>query len=268
MHRTYRQRGCPLEGGLRRDGARGFTLIELLVVIAVIAILAAMLFPVFSRAREMARKTTCVSNASQIAKAWMMYVQDYDEMAMPLGYWCCPGQGWVKEWRWYGSQDRAGLHHEEGLLYPYMRNVDIKGCPTRPEIGRPLDGNLGFGYNDKYLAPNVVVGRPVQQIYTVPASMAAIQSPAETVVFYDSARLVRGQLQSTPFGCPPSMGGSCFHGRHNEMGNVIWADGHVKAERPKPIPRGSLSLELLQQQHVGDIDRDGDPATDELWDLQ
>src|SRR5712692_7814212 len=66
--------------GRRRPQGRGFTLIELLVVIAIIAILAAILFPVFARAREQARKTTCASNMKQIATATLMYAQDYDEL--------------------------------------------------------------------------------------------------------------------------------------------------------------------------------------------
>src|SRR5438874_10562711 len=67
--------------------SKGFTLIELLVVIAIIAILAAILFPVFAQAREAARKITCVSNMKQLSLGWLMYVQDYDE-ANPMTAWC------------------------------------------------------------------------------------------------------------------------------------------------------------------------------------
>jgi len=66
-----------------RSQARGFTLIELLVVIAIIAILAAIIFPVFAKAREKARATACVSNVKQLGMGWMMYVQDYDETYPP-----------------------------------------------------------------------------------------------------------------------------------------------------------------------------------------
>src|SRR5881398_3296019 len=70
--------------GLSRPGRRAFTLIELLVVIAIIAILAAILFPVFAQAREKARTTSCLSNFKQGATSIMMYVQDYDESMMPM----------------------------------------------------------------------------------------------------------------------------------------------------------------------------------------
>jgi prepilin-type N-terminal cleavage/methylation domain-containing protein len=70
--------------GIRSKGPRGFTLIELLVVIAIIAILAAILFPVFAQAREKARQTACLSNVKQLGTGVMMYAQDYDE-TLPLG---------------------------------------------------------------------------------------------------------------------------------------------------------------------------------------
>ncbi|MEA3401690.1 MAG: DUF1559 domain-containing protein, partial [Armatimonadota bacterium] len=94
---------------------RGFTLIELLVVIAIIAILAAILFPVFSRAREKARQASCLSNLKQIGLATIMYATDYDD-TMPLT--CMPHAG--TPGRIYG--DRRYVHE---LLLPYMKNDDL-----------------------------------------------------------------------------------------------------------------------------------------------
>ncbi|HEX3000735.1 MAG TPA: DUF1559 domain-containing protein [Armatimonadota bacterium] len=92
------------------NGRRGgFTLIELLVVIAIIAILAAILFPVFARARENARKANCQSNLKQIGTAWSMYAQDYDEISVP---------GW----------SQAGTART--LLDPYIKNANVWGCPS------------------------------------------------------------------------------------------------------------------------------------------
>jgi len=94
---------------------RGFTLIELLVVIAIIAILAAILFPVFARAREQARKTACTSNLRQIGSAIMMYAQDYDEMLCPASTGVCPGPnsfGWAD------------------IIFPYVKNEKLFDCPT------------------------------------------------------------------------------------------------------------------------------------------
>jgi prepilin-type processing-associated H-X9-DG protein len=174
----------------------------------------------------------------------------------------------VKEWRWYGSFDGTLYLDQEALLYPYTKSGPIKACPSRPSIGRAQDADLGYAYNSGYLAPETVVGWPPTEVYFTPVSLGAIQSPAETVAFHDSARLVKGVLQSTPHPCPPSRGGSCFHGRHNEMGTVVWADGHVKATRPLVIDREKLPAAELRPHHLGDIDRDGDPTTDELWDLE
>ena len=124
---------------------RGFTLIELLVVIAIIAILAAILFPVFAQAREKARQTACISNGKQIGTATMMYVQDYDE-TYPSGW---------------GSQD-SGRSMWRNVLQPYIQRhktdqVDMYNmagasrnsvyvCPSQP--GSPADyGPTSYGYN-------------------------------------------------------------------------------------------------------------------------
>ncbi|GAB4463240.1 MAG: DUF1559 domain-containing protein [Armatimonadaceae bacterium] len=125
-----------------------FTLIELLVVIAIIAILAAILFPVFAQARDKARQTTCVSNLKQWGTAFMMYVQDYDE-TFPFGAGSDPGcpEGvcWnyntltPHDWR---SDAQAGtfrwniaLQHWSNTLQPYIKNYGIYACPSSPQNG-------------------------------------------------------------------------------------------------------------------------------------
>src|SRR5437016_4173697 len=102
--------------------ARGFTLIELLVVIAIIAILAAILFPVFAQARESARTISCASNLKQMGYAFRMYSQDYDEN-FPVRRVCD------------ASQCYASWKH---MTLPYVKNADVYRCPTNP-ASRVLD---------------------------------------------------------------------------------------------------------------------------------
>src|ERR1044072_9406710 len=97
---------------------RGFTLIELLVVIAIIAILAAILFPVFAQARDKARTTTCFSNSKQLGNAYSMYVQDWDENLLPTYQYdgiCCK----VTQLRWWYD-----------MIMPYCKNWNVIQCPS------------------------------------------------------------------------------------------------------------------------------------------
>ncbi len=120
---------------------RGFTLIELLVVIAIIAILAAILFPVFAQAREKARQITCVSNEKQIGLGVMMYVQDYDETFPMLHY----NDGSGNEVRWY---DMVGPYIKNGNKYAYDNKYSGAGgiwtCPSMPV---PQPGVYGANYS-------------------------------------------------------------------------------------------------------------------------
>jgi len=247
----------------------GFTLIELLVVIAIIAILAAILFPVFAQAREKARQTSCMSNLKQIGTAALMYVQDYDE-TMFLN----SADDWVHgvSYYWFGSWNWITSTYEanQGLLQPYMRNAQIQACPSFDNRLRAATGLTGYAYNYAYLCPYVPPNWDQQ-----PTSLAAIRNPAETVLLADSARIntwsyATPTLEGNTYLEPPSYSYPTFHARHSETGNVLFCDGHVKAT--KPIYRtGSFgwgyNADDFRRHSLGDIDQDGDLTTDELFDL-
>ncbi len=247
----------------------GFTLIELLVVIAIIAVLASILFPVFGRARESARKTSCLSNLKQIGLGWMQYSQDYDEKLM-LTLTRQPG----KAFYWWGSYDGTTFRPEEGPLQPYMKSAQIQACPSFDNKLRTELGLTGYAYNDTYLG-GVTYPEPSYTETFNPVSLASIQSPAETVVMADSARLntMSGApvLEGNTYLSTPSSDYPALHGRHNGMANVLWADGHAKAA--KPVYRtGAFGYgapgEVYSQNNLGDLDRDGNLATNELFDLE
>lgn len=118
---------------------KGFTLIELLVVIAIIAILAAILFPVFAQAREKARGISCLSNAKQMATATVMYVQDYDEILWSYREVASGDQQYNPFWSspYVANGPCAGASSGnrqfwDVLLYPYIKNYDIFKCPSNP----------------------------------------------------------------------------------------------------------------------------------------
>ena len=103
----------------KRSHRYGFTLIELLVVIAIIAILAAILFPVFAQARESARMTSCLSNMRQLGTALRMYAQDYDEIYPAIRFVDRDFRGhWPYGWR--------------NVVYPYIKNKQVMACPSNP----------------------------------------------------------------------------------------------------------------------------------------
>ncbi|HQK95552.1 MAG TPA: prepilin-type N-terminal cleavage/methylation domain-containing protein [Armatimonadota bacterium] len=213
---------------LRRvtDRQRGFTLIELLVVIAIIAILAAILFPVFAKAREKARQASCASNVRQLALAWQMYAQDYDETACLSYYYSAD---FMVEYAWDFIVDYGAGSANLGLLGSYTKNNQINQCPSfhAETWGRPY---TGYAYNVSYIG-----GDPMSGIR--PAPLSSIQSPSETVLFCDAAYWSTynpvGVAATNYLRAPQdpfySWIGPNVHFRHNGTANVAFCDGHAKA---------------------------------------
>ncbi len=182
----------------------GFTLIELLVVIAIIAILASILFPVFARARENARRASCQSNEKQIGLGFMMYVQDYDEK-LPTA------------WGWNGTPSFWAA-----AIEPYTKSRQLFYCPsdTLHNTSSALTtSNISYGYNYAYLQGT---------------ALAAIDLPSETLLIGDTGQNPTGYTIDhrdisalNPTRQPNPI--------HLEGCNFAFMDGHVKWLKPEPI---------------------------------
>ena len=132
---------------------RAFTLIELLVVIAIIAILAAILFPVFAQAKEAAKKTACINNNKQINLSLQMYISDYDDTYPPAYIYNAPNGP--------GALDDSGINHWSGVQAPYIKNWGIFVCPSDPIHGQAptnfIGNNMGAGVPGGATAGNPAV---------------------------------------------------------------------------------------------------------------
>lgn len=223
----------------RRERA-GFTLIELLVVIAIIAILAAILFPVFAQAREKARQTACLSNMKQLATAFMLYAQDYDERLPNSGLerGCGGGPGgsltdadlhygilsnWVPSGRIKPVYSRPGWKIKNGALFPYVKNEQVYRCPSDAGLSNRIDGGISYSMNG-YLSP----------FY----ALAAIDLPARIVLLVDqgmgdtegtiNSEIDDGWFVSFWCGVTPCLGIETVTKVHSEGANLNFCDGHAK----------------------------------------
>lgn len=210
---------------------KGFTLIELLVVIAIIAILASILFPVFARARENARRASCQSNLKQLGLSIMQYTQDYDEY-YPKAYIVDsvntpPGGRWAGN-NWYWPQ----------IVFPYHKSVQIFACPSQSAfVQTPYLGHYGI---NRAIAPVPSVN---------PTHAGQITSPATAYLVLDAgnysldgAEAKTASATSTYLPGAGSFGVNCGGmattntnlqkdcgtGRHLGGINIAFADGHVK----------------------------------------
>lgn len=252
---------------------RGFTLIELLVVIAIIALLAAILFPVFARARENARRSSCQSNLKQIGIAWIMYAQDYDEKIMRFSNGVGGGSATTTNPAvfWWCQWDGASYDAAKGLLQPYMKSDQIGKCPSSTATPTSAwEGTTGYAYNADTLSPTDYGPPPTYTPTPRAASLSAIEDTAKTVAFTDGGQLSFATpytLQPSTYVSSPSSAGEYpnFHARHLETGNVLFCDGHVKAMRPIYVAGGSARADGLRANFVGNVDEDGDLATDEFF---
>lgn len=196
-----------------RQKRSAFTLIELLVVIAIIAILAAILFPVFAQAREKARQTSCLSNMKQIGLAVMQYTGDYDGVY--------PSRNQLDSSVTYRSSWRV-------TIYPYVKNAGVFTCPSNPRSDvvstlqdywvQPTGPYLGVSYGCNW---NVFENPPAafdDSMFPNPASLIAIGESLEV-----NPEVV---VQRTP-----AKTQGLFPG-HQTMSNYIFLDGHTKALKP------------------------------------
>lgn len=228
--------------------SRAFTLIELLVVIAIIAILAAILMPVFAQAREKARSASCLANHRQLGTGLMLYVQDNDE-TYPVTFYL----------------NAAGcIMTSFQAVQPYQRNSQIVVCPSDatpldyvkgtqvmrfppPCPAAPPVSVMSYQPNMRLIDvgdPNFLVnpytgatGRPVRQ-------MAEIEYPSETGAYADATVALQGGTANyTTYDLP-------VQARHTGLANVVWADGHAKALHARPevdasgVPLGGLQLDM------------------------
>ena len=216
---------------------RGFTLIELLVVIAIIAILAAILFPVFARAREKARQITCASNLKQMGIALFMYNADHDQTYVTNPMW-------------------------KTKLQPYINNTQINHCPSRMMMpcdpSQEMPWYYGHGFNigvPPGLGSVVVsgfVGKPE----------AMISAPSSKILIAEWDRCNAGP----PVGNPGLFhgGSTCFWACttvHNGGSNVLFGDGHVKWLKPEVYHSGMVQADASGHPEPANAT----PVAEDVW---
>jgi prepilin-type N-terminal cleavage/methylation domain-containing protein/prepilin-type processing-associated H-X9-DG protein len=217
---------------MRRTRSSGFTLIELLVVIAIIAILAAILFPVFAQARERARMTACSNNMKQIGTAMMIYAQDYDE-TLPQIRFTCSNNNHCYVWK--------------NAIRPYLKSLDVLACPSNPygksqpgqfsDPARPgVTNSEGYRFEPEQRMP-ISYGmnscaanhQPADTSRVPPTRLPQLVRPAETMMVVENQQRPYADMTVHWLWQPDRCEGVFAHS--TKMANFIFYDGHVQTKK-------------------------------------
>lgn len=253
---------------LNKKPPQGFTLIELLVVVAIIAILAAILFPVFARARENARRTSCVSNMKQLGLAHMQYVQDYDgyfapaierdpaiaspftpivdtSPARPSGLFRVDYGGTTNNFRTWMD-----------LIFPYAKSLQIFTCPSA-RAGTTVPG---YGYNAAIggISSESWYYTSVNTYYNRTMNEALVQRPAEVILLMENNRIYAPRTH--PWNMNEAVEGRTTVTPHLEGGVQTFVDGHAKWQ-----PRSRIYLPYVNTACNPNSPNNSLPACNKAW---